>query len=287
MAIASSLPTNQVSNRMTTDVHASARTYVLAHLPYLNCEPFFHGLALGARWRAGAMSPRQLGQEAEAGRVAAGPMSLVDFLRLQDRFERMGHLGIAARGRSGSTFLFSRVPMRQLGGAAIAVTEDTSTTAMLLRLILEQREHLPGIQYRRVEQGWSASPARLSEDVPAMLLIGDEAMQFRAANRTHPFEVDLSFEWWLWQHLPCVFAVWAVRRECDAEAKDQLNRAVFKALSANHGRLPEIGRDRAAALGLPPEAVTAYLEQFVYRLGELEEQGISRFTELAHEHHLL
>lgn len=259
----------------------------LAHLPYLNCAPFFRGLALGSRWQAAAMPPRQLGREAEAGQVAAGPMSLVDFLRLQDRFERMGHLGISVRGRSGSTFLFSRVPMRQLSGATIAVTEETSTTALLLRLLLEARDHFSGIRYRRVEAGWSRSPARLAEDVPAMLLIGDEAMQFRAGNRTHPFEIDVSFEWWLWQHLPFVFAVWAVRKDCDAEAKDQLTRAVFKALSVNSGRLSEVAREQAAAVGLAPEAATAYLEQFTYRFSELEEQGISRFTELLHEHGLL
>ena len=59
------------------------------------------------------MPPRQFGQAAEQGTVDAGPMSLMDFLRLQNRFERVGHLGIAVRGRSGSALLFSRVPVRQ------------------------------------------------------------------------------------------------------------------------------------------------------------------------------
>lgn len=265
---------------MTQTSGTSATACTLAHVPYLNSAPFFQGLSLGTRWQAASMPPRQFGQAAEQGTVDAGPMSLMDFLRLQNRFERVGHLGIAVRGRSGSALLFSRVPVRQLDGAVITVSEETSTTVMLLRLILEQRYHLAPAAYRRAA---SAAP---TVEPAAVLLIGDEALRFRANNRTHPFEIDLSFEWWLWKHLPFVFAVWAVRTGCDAEAKEQLSRALFRALAVNSGRLAELAGERAGAVGLSADVLTAYLEQFVYRLSEPEERGIQHFTELVHAHDL-
>ena len=121
----------------TTSAKPATKTTV-ARIPYTNCAPFFHGLAAGG-WEWVDVSPRQLGEDAKAGKLLAGPMALADFLRLNETFERLGSLGIAVRGRCGSVLLFSRKPARQLDGEIIAVTEETSTTALLLQLILEQQ----------------------------------------------------------------------------------------------------------------------------------------------------
>ncbi|MBI3087717.1 MAG: menaquinone biosynthesis protein [Candidatus Omnitrophica bacterium] len=251
---------------------------VIARVPYLNCLPFFEGFAGDESWEWMDVPPRRLGAEAEAGRVAAGPMALADFLRLQDRFERLGALGIAVRGRCGSTMLFSRKPLRQLDDAVIAVTEETSTTALLLRLILEVRYQIRPKAYQR------GGP----DDAEAALLIGDEALRaHHAAVRRYPYEVDLAFEWWMWQHLPAVFAVWAVRKDLSAADKQRLSRQLQMQLAANRGRLEALAAGRSPSLGIPPEALKAYLERFVYRFGPQEEDAIARFGRLAHDHHLL
>lgn len=250
---------------------------LLARIPYVNCAPFFEGLTLDESWSWEDLSPRQLGLEAEAGRIAAGPMSLVDYLRLQDRFERLGRLGIAVRGRSGSALLFSRKPLRQLDGASIAVTQETSTTALLLRLILEVRYKLAPAAYQSGK----------SDNADAVLLIGDEALACRASSRSYPFEIDLAFEWWLWQHLPFVFAVWAVRKDCDPHDKQQLTEAVAKTLARNLTRLNRLAQDRAGAIDMTAEDVQRYLGQFVYRFGHEEEQAIQQFERLLHDHRLL
>ena len=258
----------------------SQRTKTLvARIPYTNCAPFFHGLAAEEEaWAWADLSPRQLGQEAKEGRLMAGPMALADFLRLNGAFERLGSLGIAVRGRCGSVLLFSRKPARQLDGEIIAVTEDTSTTALLLRLILEQQFRIKPKQYAR---------GAATEDAEAVLLIGDEALKFRAVNRRYPYETDLAFEWWLWQHLPFVFAVWAVRKDAPAAEAQRLSRLLQHQLAVNTGRLDELAKERAPSLGLPPEEVQRYLASFIYRLSEPEERAITQFEALVHEHHLL
>jgi len=253
---------------------------LVARIPYANCAPFFHGLASEEAWEWADLSPRQLGQEAKEGRLMAGPMALTDFLRLNETFERLGSLGVAVRGRCGSVLLFSRKPARQLDGEVIAVTEDTSTTALLLRLILEQQFRIKPKQYVPRPPSWA-------DDAEAVLLIGDEALKFRAVNRRYPYETDLAFEWWLWQHLPFVFAVWAVHKDAPAADAQRLSRLLQHQLAVNTGRLDELAKERAASLELPAEDLQRYLASFIYRLSEPEERAITQFEALANEHHLL
>ncbi len=261
----------------TSSPKSSMAKAALARVPYLNCAPFFYGMPEDEAWQWSDISPRQFGAEAEAGRLDGGAMSLIDYVRLQDRVERIGHLGIAVSGRSGSALLFSRKPIRQLGDCTIAVSDETSTTALLLRLILEQRYKLTPAAYQRGPAG----------DADAVLLIGDDALRLRANNRLYPYEVDLSFEWWLWQHRPFVFALWVVRKDAEPGVKQRLSRLLFKMLATNIGRLQEVATARAASVGLSAEQVKAYLENFTYRLSEPEEQAISLFKSLVDEHHLL
>ncbi len=252
---------------------------IVARVPYLNCAPFFAGLSSSESVEFQDLPPRILGIEAESGQITAGPMSLADYLKLQDRFERLGHLGVAVRGRSGSALLFSRVPIRQLSGAAVAVTNETATTSILSRLILEQRYELTPRVYQMAPSAGLTSP---QEDAEAIVLIGDAAMKFHATNRRFPYEIDLSFEWWLWQHLPFVFAVWVVRKDAGAEDKQRVSRLIQHQLAVNIVRLDQIAKERAPSVGWSPEETQRYLEHFIFRLSKPEEEAIVKFQEMSH-----
>lgn len=250
----------------------------VARIPYLNCAPFFHGLALPDAWEWAELPPRQLGVEARQGHLIAGPMSLADYLRQRDQFERVGPLGIAVRGRCGSVMCFSRKPIRQIDDTVtISVTDETSTSVLLFRLVLEQR-------YQRMPQAYVVGG---SDDADARLLIGDEALKFRATNRSHPFEIDIAWEWWLWQHLPAVFAVWVIRKDAPAAEKQALSRLLQHQLARNVSRLDAIAAAHSSRLGIPAAELKTYLENFVYRLSEPEERAITQFEALVDEHHLL
>ena len=221
--------------------------------------------------------PRQLGRKAASGDIAAGLLPLADYFRLSETFERLGRFGIAVRGPAHSVLLCSRLPIRQLDGAVIAVTEDTSTTAVLLRLLLERRYHVTPKAYRR-----GAHP-----DADARLVIGDEALKFQHTNTLYPFEIDLAFEWWLWQHTPFVFAVWAARKDLPIEEKKHLELSLSGALGMNTQRLEAIAQEASGPLGLPAEELHGYLKRFIYRLSQPEEEGIQRFHEFVDTYGLL
>ncbi|MBI3330898.1 MAG: menaquinone biosynthesis protein [Candidatus Omnitrophica bacterium] len=249
----------------------------IARIPYLNSAPFYRGLALGERYELTDCVPRAMGVQALAGELLAGLLPLADYFRLEGAYERVGRFGIAVRGRVRSVMLFSRKPLRQLDGAVIAVTEETSTTAILLRLLLEQRHRIIPAAYERGER----------QDAEALLLIGDEALRFQQRNDQYPFETDLAFEWWLWQHLPCVFAVWAIRKDAEPDEKQHLESALARSLGVNLRQLERLAHDASPGLGVPAEELRTYLSHFTYRFAQPEEDAIARFKELVNEHHLL
>ncbi len=236
-------------------------------MPYLNSAPFFRGLALGERFALADLVPREQGLKASSGEIAAGLLPIVDFFRLEETFERIGRFGIAVRGRARSVLLFSRKPIRQLEGCTIAVTEETSTSAVLLRLLLEQRYRITPASYVRGQH----------VDADAQLLIGDEALRFQHANARYPYEIDVAFEWWLWQHLPFVFAVWAIRKDASPQDKKQVEMALIKSLGGNMGQMELIAQEHASGLGVPAAELQTYLASFIYRLSQPEEEGIKRF----------
>ncbi len=285
-----------------TQLNAPSRgttTARIAKVPYLNTVPFFRGVSWEERFEVVECVPRELGRRAAAGEVTAGPLPLADYFKLEDAFERLGHFGIAVRGRAHSVLLFSRKPLRQLDGATIAVTHETSTSAILLRLVLEERYRLLPAAYQRVADLEAARPpgpplmvagaggSNESRAGDALLLIGNEALRFKQANTQYPFEIDVAFEWWLWQHLPFVFAVWAIRKDAGAKEKQQVEAGLARSLSINMKELAAIAEEQAQTLGVPADELRVYLESFVYRLGPDEEAGIKQFKELANEHHLL
>ena len=272
-------------SKSTTTTPPSLRA---GRIPYLNSAPFFHGLALGAHDELIDCVPRELGERAAAGEITAGLLPLADVFRLQEMFERVGRFGIAVRGRARSVTLFSRKPIRQLDGCAIAVTEETSTSAVLLRLLLEQRYHVQPKEYMRVSHSEAARPGSSEGRAgDALLLIGDEALRFQQTNTRYPFEIDVAFEWWLWQHLPCVFAVWAIRKDAAPEDKARLERGLARALAVNAGELATLAQERSASLGVPAADLKIYLSNFIYRLGPSEDAAIQQFQRLADEHRLL
>ncbi|HEX9780932.1 MAG TPA: menaquinone biosynthesis protein [bacterium] len=245
----------------------------IAKLPYLNCVPFYASLALppGRGITLVDCVPREAAAKLSAGELDAGPVPLADFLRQRDGLDRLGRLGIAVRGQVKSAMLFSKLPIRQLDGRVVAVTEQSSMTACLLRLLLERRYGIRPAEYVRADEAGA----------DAQLLIGDDALRLGERNTRYPYEIDIGMEWWLWQHAPCVFAVWAVKRGAAVDDKRGLEAALAKALAGNLGRLDALAREHAPPRGLTPDRAQAYLAAFVYRFGADEERSIDRFAELA------
>jgi len=238
----------------------------LALIPYLNCEPFYDGLdRLG--FDVVHEVPRELGRLADSGVATCGPMAVADTFRLRDRFEPLGDFGISCEGPAHSVLLFARREIGNLGGGRIGLTEESSTSARLVRMLLEQRYGLSA----NFERGESSHDA-------ARLLIGDRAL--RAAGEgleDFPFVYDLGEEWFGWQALPFVFARWVVSREIPEEDRVRIRETIEASLDTWEDRVGEITARRGDDLDLDEKGIHRYLSTFRYRLGPVEALGEQAF----------
>lgn len=236
----------------------------IGKIPYLNCEPFFAHIA---GFDFTELTPRLLGQAMARGAVDAGPLSLVDLLSLEGTMTALP-FGIATSGPARSVLLFSKRPLSKLGAAVIGVTDETSTSIQLLKVLL-------ALRYEAVPR------ALVDPDEPcdAVLLIGDRAIRMLKSGPHLSYVTDLGSEWVQWTGLPCVFARWGVRASVPEEEQLSLQHALEEALDRGLASLALIARRRRDTWFTDAEVVD-YLRGFTYRLGVEEEKAIAEFNRL-------
>jgi len=218
--------------------------------------------------------PRELGRLAASGVPTCGPMAVVDAFRLRDTYEPLGDFGIACEGPAHSVLLFAKRELGDLAGAHVAVTEESSTSARLVRLLLEDHYGLDGLTYERGNPGGAS----------ARLVIGDEALRAAAFGLDdYPFVYDLGAEWLGWQALPFVFARWMVAKSVPAADRAVIEAAIASSLESWEDRLDDITARCGHRVDLDRDGVHRYLSTFRYRIGPVEEMGQRTFEELLKE----
>jgi chorismate dehydratase len=245
----------------------------VGQIPYLNLEPFYFGLPAsgGPGVELHPLPPRAMGQLAAQGALDAGFFSLMDSVRLEGPFEPLGDFCLACGGEVRSVLFFARRPIEKMAGATVAVTGETSTSVVLLKLLLARRYGLKDVRY--VDLGGD-------EAADACLLIGDGALRHRHGIEGLPHRYDLAEEWAAWQGLPFVFARCMVRMAADEDEKAALREALAQRLRANLACLDAIGRVRRD-LGMTVSEIKTYLEGFTFELGERERRGMETFLRLS------
>jgi chorismate dehydratase len=236
----------------------------VGRIPYLNCEPFFHRLE-GVDLVD--LIPRRLGEAMAARELDAGPLSLIDYLRIEPELTPLPY-GIGCPTGARSVLVFSDRPLRALGGARVGITEETSTSVELLRVLLAVRH---GVE--------PAAWVTAEEPCDALLLIGDRAIRRLTGGPGARHVTDIALEWREWTGLPFVFARWAVASRVPARERRAFERALDAALDLGMAALPEIAA-RRPDLGWSAAEIESYLRNFAFRLGPDEEKGAAEFVRL-------
>lgn len=233
---------------------------------YLNSQPLIHGYDGPVVFD----HPSGLAHELAAGRLDAALVPIFEVLR-GPRYLVTDEVAIACDGPVFSVFLAHRGPLARV--RTIALDPASLTSVHLLQVLLTE---FHGLHPRSVD-------ALSCADADAQLLIGNQAIDFRLADRGQHQLLDLGAEWKRCTGLPFVFAVWAMRPDLGnagavAEAFRELKRAGVAAI-------PGIA---AANLTHPPELSARYLTDHIrFDLGAPEKVAIARFGELLVKHSLL
>ena len=240
----------------------------VGRIPYLNSEVFYYGMAADDVDLI-PLVPSALSAAALENRLDAGPVPLVTCFELEDSFEPLGDYCIATVEKSRSILLFSKRPIEELDGAVVRVTDETSTSVRLMKVLLAYRFKVEPSRY---------GPLEMTRG-DAFLLIGDEALRNRNGVAGYPYLYDLGEEWHRWTGLPFVFARWVVRRGSGDETVQRLEGLLSRSIDRGLARVEEIAETRPD-LGMSHEEIVEYIRSFHYRLGAEELEAIDRFRDL-------
>lgn len=253
-------------------------------IDYLNTQPIEYHLDAympGVPRMRGV--PTAVNHALLSGQVAVAPISSYEFAQHTDDLLLVPGLSIASMGAVNSVLLFSwRPDPRELDRVPVALTNHSSTSVNLLRVLCEQRYH--------IAPEWHHMPQDLEGMLLACegaLLIGDRAL-FEGVLRRHigrrglPYCFDLGDEWLKFTGLPFTFAVWAVRNDC-AEAVETAGviQALYAARADGMRSIDAIALAYAPRLGLPAGVCAHYLRSLRYNLDTSDIRGLRTFLNYA------
>ncbi len=245
---------------------------IIGKIPYLNSVPIYHNLSC-EEFKILPVTPLRLGMLFKEDSISAGLISLMDYFDQEENLELMNWC-IATRDQVRSVLLFSNYGWQDLSGKTIGITDDTSTSERLLQVLLEKKFGIKARFERMKDRDYSK--------YAAVLLIGDEALKnLKSGLAGFDLTYDLAAEWYSWQKLPFVFAVWVVQKNLLQDKKDQIAENIGKHLSENLPQLEKISNQHGKNLGFSEKETVEYLEGFNYRLGERERETMRVFREMA------
>ena len=231
----------------------------LGRISYVNMAPLFFGLDAEAEEVSGV--PTELNARLLAGEIDLAPISSIEYGRHAERLRVLPRLCVSSEGAVDSIQLVSREPLERV--RRVAVTPESATSAVLVRVLLPDAEHVP-----------------LGEDADARLLIGDAALESMFQDPTPHY--DLGRLWLERTGLPMVYAVFACpdpAPEGVIELEDSL-LAAHRSARANPERL---AREASERYGYPPGFLARYFEKLRYSFGPRERAGLLSFFELARD----
>ena len=250
-------------------------TLRVGRIKALNMYPLYHHLeaAGGDNIQFTDGVPTTLNRALVEADLDVSAMSSIEFARNSDVLRLLPVASISAEGAVDSIQVFSRVPFGRI--RSVAVTPDSATSVALLRVLIG-----PDVDFTILDE----RPVDALENVDAVLLIGDEALQgLRVVFAPH--HADLGEMWRKASGLPMVFAVWAARRDLSAGQKGILAElsVLLTEAQRRYAADPASVIDAAAQrFPFPRDFIAAYLQRLSYGFGSAERAGLSRFLELAH-----
>lgn len=233
----------------------------LGAVKYLNALPLIVGLTDELLLD----HPSALCTRLARGDLDAALVSSYEFLR-NPIYRVVDGVGIVSKGPVYSVVLAHRGTLSEIEEVALDPASETSVN--LLRCLLKDLSLAPRLATPAVHLG--AAPITRKQ---ARLLIGDQAILFRAEHEDECDFWDLGEEWERLIGLPFVYALWLVRPE--VQNPSQLADVLRAARDGNLNRLKQIAETQT--LVDPAFCLRYFRDHLRYGLGEPEKKGLAEF----------
>ncbi|MBS3909534.1 MAG: menaquinone biosynthesis protein [Actinobacteria bacterium] len=213
----------------------------VGHIQFINCLPLYYGLVqnnvlLDVELVKG--TPTELNKWLLEGKLDISPISSIEYCRNYKDLMLMPNLAVAADGEVKSILFISKVPIEEMDGRLVALTNTSATSQTLTRIILRDKYGL--------SPKYFSCPPDLSEmlmEADGALLIGDHALRVLHEPPQDLYLYDLGKEWKELTGRRMVFAVWAARRIFAAENPDlvkEIYEGFMKSMAYSIEKVDEI-----------------------------------------------
>lgn len=146
--------------------------------------------------------PSQLNWALRNNLIDISPSSSAEYLLNKQLYDYIDGICISSKEYVGSVLFFTDHDLERLDGSKILLTDQSATSHLLLRIVLEK--------FMGLSPTYDISSAPHTGE--SFLLIGDEALRFKKLNNSKKV-YDLANLWYEHTGLPFVFALWIVRKE--------------------------------------------------------------------------
>lgn len=178
----------------------------LGWIQYANVYPIFYVLQkedlLTDEFHLVRGVPSQLNWALRNDLIDVSPSSSVEYLQNKNLYEYIDGISISSKEYVGSVLFFSDFELERIDGSKILLSDQSATSHLLLRIILEK--------FIGLSPDYDISSAPHTGE--NFLLIGDDALRYRKLNNGKKV-YDLANLWYQYTGLPFVFALWIVRKE--------------------------------------------------------------------------
>ncbi len=230
----------------------------------LSFEPFY----IDMERRGVELRDIEFNQVAEAireGEIDGGPVPLTDSFEMDGSAIPVSGFCLSAAARSGSNLLYSRVPLEELAGGRVALSDVDPTTVQLLQVLLDRKYKVGTPQL-----------VQTSEEHDALVISGDAALRRRRGMRGYGHRYDLGDEWHRFTDLPFVFARWMRRGDMEHRDAMLLEDTLYVGLEEGVDSLFHLSEPRENLLMLARD-VMEYIIGYRYFVGLSEQKSIDLF----------
>ncbi len=257
----------------------------IGHNPNTNMLPMFHFLPKDhPLLESITAEPTGHNTMLSDGRIDMAPISAFSYGEHWKDYSILPNLSVSTKGRVGSILLFSKVPLEQLDGLTVALTDTSATSVNLTKILLH---HYYGVVPRYLT---------MHSDLPGMfakadagLLIGDAAIQ-AALLLPKCYIYDLGEEWFNYTGLSMTYAVWAFPKRLISEQQNEVLTVYQMLIDAKAKALcnmEDIVKTCQTMLGGSLQFWRDYFSQFNYGLDQTTVSGLKKYLDLCFQQKLL
>lgn len=255
----------------------------LGMMRYINTLPFRAPLlegAIKAPFHLALDVPTALNHALRTGEIDLSLISTAEYLQHRHLYTLLPYFSISACQEVQSVMLYVKGTLSDLDGASIAVTPESASSVLLLRLFCRHFWHVTP----------EFIPLNSLEEIDqhqAVLLVGDTCLR-------HPklpgFEaLDMARIWYYATGLAFPFAVFAVRNDRLETKKQAIEETVYtlkKCLEWSANNPQQLEKHAQLSCPLQSETIQSYFASLRYTWGLPEKRGMERFASLLEDFHV-